>query len=304
MKFLLLSLTLFFLVSCGTQQRLLETQQILQQAKEGAVQERELIDVTRQKTEQKLQDGEMDQTIKNDYDVVLKKLNADLEEIESRITTIEEYSKDKINFRGANYENNIAGHVALLDSFNILKEKREKVYELVSEAITIRAFNLYKMAAFFAPGVYRIPHSAVPAINQTFLPALDSIIYLANKYDDIPRVARLVFVGYADESPVAAGSSLYNELSRYTNQQPPSREELNRVLSQLRANEMMRNMKTIITNNASKFNSLPSLNINYHNYGRGEAYPNENIKDYQRDDERRRIVMFYWSVLPDVRSIN
>ena len=67
---------------------------------------------------------------------------------------------------------------------------------------------------------------------------------------------------------------------------------------------MMGNMKKIIEENKSQFQSLPSLHFNYYNYGRGEAYPNQNITNYQKDDERRRIVMFYWSVLPDVDRLN
>jgi hypothetical protein len=32
--------------------------------------------------------------------------------------------------------------------------------------------------------------------------------------------------------------------------------------------------------------------------GRGEALPNPAIRNYAVEDERRRIVLFYWAVVP------
>lgn len=32
--------------------------------------------------------------------------------------------------------------------------------------------------------------------------------------------------------------------------------------------------------------------------GRGEEFPNPSVRDYKTDDERRRVVNVYWSLLP------
>jgi hypothetical protein len=34
--------------------------------------------------------------------------------------------------------------------------------------------------------------------------------------------------------------------------------------------------------------------------GKGEELPAGNFKDYQPFDERRRVVLLYWSILPDL----
>jgi len=41
------------------------------------------------------------------------------------------------------------------------------------------------------------------------------------------------------------------------------------------------------------------LRIAYLAVGQGEEYPLPYITDYRDDDERRRIVLCYWSVLPE-----
>lgn len=171
---------------------------------------------------------------------------------------------------------------------------------MVKEAIGLKAFKLFNMAAFFEPGVYNIPPSAFSKIRQMFTPALDSLTSFSNKYSEMPKTARLVFVGYADESPIAEGGALYNDLSRLAGEQPASRQELNRVLSQLRASEMMQNLKILVPEKMANFISPQKLKFSYFNYGRGEAHPSTQITDYKPDDERRRIVMFYWAVLPEL----
>lgn len=289
------------LFSCATQKRVSQTAETMRHAKEDVAIEMRALDSTRKITEEKLADGEMDTTIKGAYDRVLNRLILNLQEAEHRIRELEQFLKSKSNFRNNFYERSIQPYVIQLDSFNVLKQKRETMYQLITEAVSIKAFSLFKMAAFFEPGVYRIPADGVKVIRDSYLPVLDSIQYLANKFSQIPRTVRFVFVGYADESPIAQGSPLYNELSGFPRQQIPSNSELNRILSQLRANEMMRNMQLLVQERASAFNSFPTLKVSYHNYGRGEQHPNPNIKNYQKNDERRRIVMFFWSVLPDIK---
>lgn len=301
MKFIILPLFIsILLLSCGTPKRALHASKAMQQAKENAALEMQNLDYVKSLTEEKLAVGQIDSTIKDDYENLTKLLVQNLQEVEKQIKVLERFLNKKSNFKGGFYEKNVEGYVAQLDSFNVLKRKREKIYALVTEAISMNAFNLFEMGAFFDPGVYRIPANAIPMVHKTFSPVLDSIRYLSNKHSDLPRTIRFVFVGYADESPIAIGTPLHKELVKYSRLPNPSNKDLNQVLSQLRANEMMGNMQSLVQEKSSQFDSLSSLKTNYLNYGRGEALPNANIKNYQKQDERRRIVMFYWSVLPDI----
>ncbi len=78
-----------------------------------------------------------------------------------------------------------------------------------------------------------------------------------------------------------------------------TKEELNKKLSELRAEELIKQLAKVFIQKAPSFVNFEKLNIEYIHNGKGEAYPLPTIKDYQVDDPRRRIVLCYWVVLPD-----
>ncbi len=103
--------------------------------------------------------------------------------------------------------------------------------------------------------------------------------------------------------PIGVGTPLYNKLKFHikdTNE--PSKEELNLTLSSLRANELARNLKLVFQKNASQQsnNYLQKIDVSFISYGHGETFPFKNISDYQDHNERRRVVVFYWSVLRNI----
>ena len=55
----------------------------------------------------------------------------------------------------------------------------------------------------------------------------------------------------------------------------------------------------LLNNKKDAFTGDDKLKFNYYGYGQGETYPSKKITNYQEDDERRRIVLIYWSVIPD-----
>lgn len=297
-KILVLFLSLV-LISCGSQKRITQAKQKIQIARQSAAAEAKTIDTIDKKTAEKLEKREMDSVIINEYNIVLHKLNEYLKSIESKMDNIELAMQDKSNFRKSAYKQNLAKQMALIDSFNLAIKKRDHIYELINEAVRMKAFNLFDLAAFFGAGKYKIPPGGFEKLAASFLPVIDSIAYLSNKYSNIQHTTRIVFVGYADGMPVGEGSALYNELAEILNQKSPSKQDLNKILSDLRANELLNNTKEVLQNNAAKFTYYNQLKIGYSAYGRGEELPFKTIKDYKEDDERRRIVLFYWCVLPD-----
>ena len=80
--------------------------------------------------------------------------------------------------------------------------------------------------------------------------------------------------------------------------QQPSSADLNRELSRLRAEAMSAALHQLYEQRKSRFLNPALLEAVDIKIGMGEAFPNPRITDYQTDDERRRIVLFYWSVLP------
>lgn len=77
------------------------------------------------------------------------------------------------------------------------------------------------------------------------------------------------------------------------------KEELNKKLSELRALELISQMTRLFIQKTSS--SPAKLKVEYIGQGKGEEYPIPSIKDYRENDERRRIVLCYWSVLPDIK---
>lgn len=294
--------SLFALASCGSQKRLADASQKVQTAKKIIDENNEKLAQIHAVADKKLDSAALDSTITAKIDQVIERLRVDLNKIAETVDAVELFSHKKSNFNERNYYSNTKQYIDRLDSFQKNNYTRDRIYQLLSEAVTMKAFSNYEMGAFFDPGAYKVPPTALQKLSTSFQPAVDSIILQSNKYADIKRKAYLVFVGYADAMPVNSGSALYSELSSYLKKiEQPSRQQLNEMLSNLRAGELLRNMKMLMLNNASKLSGYNKLSIDYVGYGRGEAIPFKNLSDYKADDDRRRVVVFYWSILPDIK---
>jgi hypothetical protein len=98
---------------------------------------------------------------------------------------------------------------------------------------------------------------------------------------------------------ITPGSELYYTLLDELRKPQAEKEELNQKISELRAKELIKQMTSLYLKKASGFKDADKLKIEYIGQGKGEALPVSSIKDYGIDDERRRIVLCYWVVLPD-----
>lgn len=288
-----------FLISCGTQKRMQYAKKAAATAIETATVELKKINEFNNKTSKKLSTGEIDSTISTAYDQVLNKFQNQLDTISNLSNAL--LNSNHVKFRSKTYKVETKAKIAAIDSFNLSGEARKRVYSLINDAIDIDAFNLFDLAAFFGPGVYKIPSEALPNITQSFLPAITSMSALSNKYSDVPHYIHIALIGFADATPIAEGSELYNELSSYVNENSPPRQLLNWSLSDLRAKELLNKMKLVVSNKAALFKHYDDEIFKYNGWGKGEAYPMPTIKDYKEADERRRIVLCYWAVLPVIK---
>jgi len=289
------------LASCGTQKRLQQSVQKSQIVKKAIQNGGQKLDSLQKLVSEQDQQSVIDSVLTGAFHQTIQKLQQNLDRIGETVTAVELLAKKKSNFRERKFYHSTVYLVNRLDSFQLAEHGRERVFELLSKAVNSYAFHRFDMGTFFEPGAYKIPLSAVDKIYQPFRPAVDSMVRFSNNYSDVKHKVYMVFVGYADATPIVKSSILYQELKRYIpGQQEPSRESFNLTLSQLRANELERNMKLILSKKVLEFNNYQLLNIGYFSYGRGEAFPFKNITDYRVQDERRRVVVFYWSVLPVV----
>ena len=79
------------------------------------------------------------------------------------------------------------------------------------------------------------------------------------------------------------------------------KEDLNKELSELRAMELIKQLTSMFKQKVSEIKNIDQLSVEYIGQGRGEEYPIPTIKDYKDDDDRRRIVLCYWAVLPNIQ---
>lgn len=300
MRYHLLLILTILLGSCGSQKLITSTRQKLQLAQQTVAVEKEKINSVSDKVAEKSRGIEMDSITKTQYDSLLTTLSSYLKVIDQESKILEIFLTKRSNFTREKYAQNVKYHVNRIDSFNHYTKIREQAFELMSEAVAMKTYHQFNQAAFFGPGKYKIPPEATEKLEIYMLPILDSMVLLANKYRDLPRWVSLVFVGYSDATGISEGGELYQELSTLLGQTSPSKEAMNRALSDLRAKELLINLRTLTYKNSSKFNGFSPEMVNFYGYGRGEALPSNTIRDYKDSDERRRIVVLYWSVLPNI----
>lgn len=246
----------------------------------------------------KLTDGKIDSNINARFDQRLSPIKMNMDSIGREISYLKSLTSDIKTFR-KNYKKQIVPRLAQLDTFYKKYDDRLKIYVMLEDGLSIANYTLFDLAAFFGPGLYTIPAGQEKLVSQSFLPLIDSLIKFSNKYQALPRTATLVVLGFADGQDFDRCSELYDTLSEIIEGPVATKQLLNQKLSELRALELIKQLTTLFTQKASDIINIDKLNVEYVGQGKGEEYPIPTIKDYQLVDERRRIVLCYWAVLPD-----
>jgi hypothetical protein len=193
----------------------------------------------------------------------------------------------------------IRSKIILVDSIvNKNAASREYKFSMISEGLKYAKPNLFNLAAFFGPGGYKIPLEKKSTAENLFAPVIDSLIIFSNKYESILRTATLMVEGYADASGISATSTLAKKITQYLGEVSVEREQLNGGLSAMRADEVSYLLNQIVKSHYADFKSINKIVFENIFQGKGEALPNPNIKNYTTNDERRRVVIIYWNVLP------
>ena len=166
---------------------------------------------------------------------------------------------------------------------------------IVNDLLHTTSVERFNTGAFFGSGKYELAQDAIPAAQKAFTPIINKFGDFEKKYPNKKLEANFVILGYADEQPISEGSELYQLLSKDVKDPNPTRQQLNLALSQRRSINISQYIKSLVDEQKKT-----ALQINYISQGRGEERPNPSIKDYQENDERRRIVMIFWSILPEL----
>lgn len=169
----------------------------------------------------------------------------------------------------------------------------------------IRNSTIYKIPneIVFTGGGHKIIEKNIPQMQQFFNPILDSIVVSANKYINKRLRVKIVVYGYADSDPINPKSKLYDEIARSLYHETVDSSlltispRLNQELSRLRAEEVGGLVNTMTFDKLNYITGVKSIFVDLQKEGKGEELPDNKIK-YNVIDSRRRIVKFYWKILP------
>jgi len=183
---------------------------------------------------------------------------------------------------------------------NTTQQRNLEQLKLVVDVLETDKFKQFEAAAFFGPGAFVIKGEDMPKVEIAFGPLITSIIDFVNKYRERDMTLTIVAKGYADATPISKGSSLYNSLKPVTGSMDPTRQDLNRALSRLRADEMSKHMRELLLRrDAELFNNTSNISIDIVSQGKGEECPYINKSCDIANDPNRRIVTFHWLVTPN-----
>jgi hypothetical protein len=178
-------------------------------------------------------------------------------------------------------------------------ENNAYVITMIEDGMSKSKPNLFSLAAFFGAGGYTIPAAKSVLAQQYFSPIIDSLVKFSNQYASVNRTAALITDGYADAATIMPGTTLYKKIADYLGESKPSKAQLNAGLSALRAEEISKLLNVILKEKYPDFKTIDKIVFEFTETGKGEKLPDPTIKNYKTNDERRRIVIIYWSVLPN-----
>ena len=299
MNFYLKILLLAFCVtgtSCIGTKKMKAAREKLNTIKEGQAVEVKQIRLIESTTVSKLEENKIDSILNNRYTNRVDIINSKMDSVGKEIGYLDSLMVNKSTFRKS-YKMIIVPKLALLDSFRKLNSERNQVYLMLEDGLNTTNYTLFDLAAFFGPGKYLIPEDKMDLATLSFSPMVDSIISFSNKYKNIPRFATLIILGFADGTGFSEGP-LFDTLTGRIGRRDVTKEELNQKLSELRAEELIKLLSSQFQKRSYAIENLDLLKEEYLGRGKGEQYPLRTIKDYQVDDERRRVVLCYWAVIP------
>lgn len=168
----------------------------------------------------------------------------------------------------------------------------------LNDLYDVATFSQFETATFFPSGGYIIPADKMEDAKASIEPVAQRIIKFIGEHPTQRFVAVVVCYGYSDETPV--GKDLYKTLlEKMDNPVNPTRQEMNKKISELRAKTIAKLLVDVIKVNEGMIPNPKLINYDIKWLGRGEDLPYpDKIKDYTASDKRRRMVSLIWNVLP------
>jgi hypothetical protein len=171
-------------------------------------------------------------------------------------------------------------------------------FAMIDEGLNIAQQYLFNLGAYFGGGKYEIPADKLEQAQQTFAPILDSIASFYNRYAGVERFATVTVLGFADGTGFNKEGQTYKTLIVLLKDSTATKEMINQKVSALRAKNMADVMELILSKKIADYENIKKLDFLFFEIGKGEEYPSKKITDYTVNDERRRVVLLFWNILP------
>ena len=169
----------------------------------------------------------------------------------------------------------------------------------LDDLFSASTFNRLNTATFFGSGEYKLGDTAIAQVSLISKNIIKEASNFSAAHANKKLTAMFIVYGYADEERITNGSELYLDLAAAINSSGPDNKLLNAELSKRRA----LSIKNILKENfeiIKQQSTASTLSANFFAIGKGELLPSASISNYQPVDERRRVVLLYWSILPQL----
>jgi hypothetical protein len=253
----------------------------------------------KEKIEAKLGTDDIPDTIKVEIGKRMDKYALSGDTASEYVSFIKDRLQNKKGFRRA-YKDSIKPKIIQLEQFG--RQSTITIYKLsmIDAGLDWAKQNKFELGAFFGPGKFIIPDEKYSGAIQLFTPVIDSLKLFSNLYADVKRTAFLVTLGFADAGGFNPESEVYKLLADSLKNPAPEKAALNELLSTWRAQQIGNLLEhSLIKKKSTEFVNIDKVDFTFCSYGKGEAFPSRTITDYTATDPRRRVVLIYWSVLPD-----
>lgn len=184
-----------------------------------------------------------------------------------------------------------------LSSQSRSSEMRKNKMRLTDEMIHMETLSKTEIGAIFQLGQYELNSTQRERAILVFTPIIDNMYTFIEKYDGTISefLGEIEIIGYSDGTVIQKGSALYSNLTKMMEGTRYTNADLNRKLSELRANSLKALLLEVIENQRPSRGDR--IKVVIHTAGKGEELP-PGIKGNKANDPNRRVVTFQWAVLP------
>jgi outer membrane protein OmpA-like peptidoglycan-associated protein len=291
----LLAIVIVLAYSCSSSKRA-KIAKVVGAAKSAQQNDASMLAAMKQKKDAAAIEEKIDSVINSKIEVKLITCKSKLDSFSNAVNFIDSAIKSGKLFRKNKKE--IQVQLKLVDNYTSDSRLRLRRFAMIDEGLNIAQQYLFNLGAYFGGGKYEIPQDKMEQAQQSFSPVLDSISNFYNRYSDIDRIATITVLGFADGTGFNKEGQTYKTLIAILKDSLATKEMINQKVSQLRAKSMADVMELILSKKIPDYENIRKLNFYFLEIGKGEEYPSKKITDYTINDERRRVVLLFWNILP------